>query len=142
MNSLRGEIRKNKSLLSIFVKQWLQSQHQVFTYFGLWILSLKQVFLSRIRFILLIMCRAKFLSILQKGPKEENTIFSISLFLCKEHSLRTFLRDYTGVISIPFVCLFTHAYNIEAGEHKYQWERRISYFLHRMLEKPLLQKKD
>lgn len=106
MNSLRGEIRKNKSLLSFVVKQWLQTQHQVFMYFGLWFLSLKQVFLSRIRFILLIMCRAMFLGILQKEPKEENIIFSISLFLCKEHSLRTLPRDYIGVIGVSFLLFF------------------------------------
>lgn len=96
MNSPRGEIKKRKSHLSFVVK------HQGFMYFVLWFLSLKQVFLSRIRFILLIIFRAMFLSILQKKPKDENKMFSISLFLCKEHSLRTLLGDYFRVMCLFF----------------------------------------
>jgi len=71
MNSLRGEIRKTKSLLSFVVKQWLQTQHQVFMYFGLLFLSLKPVFLNRIRFILVITCRATFLAYCRRNQKKK-----------------------------------------------------------------------
>lgn len=110
MYCLRGETQNNKSPLSFLVKQWLQTQHQVFMYVGLWFLSLKQVFLNRIRFIVLIMGRAMFLGILLKELTEENIMFSMSYFLCKEHSLRTLLRDYTGVICVFFISLRRKTY--------------------------------
>lgn len=110
MYCLRGETQNNKSPLSFLVKQWLQTQHQVFMYVGLWFLSLKQVFLNKIRFIVLIMGRAMFLGILLKELTEENIMFSMSYFLCKEHSLRTLLRDYTGVICVFFISLRRKTY--------------------------------
>lgn len=99
--------RRKKSLLWSVVKQWLQTQNQVFIYFCSWLLSLKQVFLRSIRFIVLIMCRAVLLGKLQKETKEENIVGFISFFLCKEHSLRTLLRDYNGLVGGLFFVFFS-----------------------------------
>lgn len=71
---LRGEILKKKNkkpFLWSVVKQWSQTQNQVFIYFYPWLLSLKQVFLRSIRFIVVIMCRAMLLGKLQKEKRKK-----------------------------------------------------------------------
>lgn len=61
---------------------------------------------------MLILFRAIFLDILQEKPKEENKMF---FFPCKEHPLRTLLRDYIGVISVS---LFSLRQDVQVEEHK------------------------
>lgn len=129
MNSPRGEIRKRKSHLSFVVK------HQGFMYFVLWFLSLKQVFLSRIRFILLIIFRAMFLSILQKKPKDENKMFSISLFLLKE----TLIKNFVGRLLPCDVSLFFTPTRCISRRTKTAVGEKNYHLLHRALKKPLLQ---